>query len=108
LAPLKLNETLSQIAHAQANHIASLPAIPDGEALHFGPNGERTVQRATLAGWPHYATDVQTAVGEIACVNQSIDACMGWFQGSPPHYKIMSSPGFREVGAALIPLNYGL
>lgn len=57
LWPLQINDTLSEMARAQADYVLSLPSIPYGAAIHYGPDGKHERQRALIFGWPHYSTE---------------------------------------------------
>jgi hypothetical protein len=108
LAPFVPNETLQQVAQDQVDYLVSLPALPDGVELHSGPGGAKSAERARQLGWPHYATDVQTAVGEAACLSTTAALCLGYWQGSESHRKIIGNPGYREVGIAIYQYSWGI
>lgn len=105
LWPLKPNDTLQQLALAQAEYLLSLPDMPDGGELHKGRNGEMPPQRAILApyNWPTYGVD-QIAIGEVAAVG-SPEYAVEYWQHSDIHARTVVNPAYREVGIAALPHN---
>ncbi len=107
LLPYAPNESLREIANAQADYLLTLPSLPNGVALHFNAQGQGTRDRALAGGWPHYATPDQTAAVEVACALETIQDCLSQWQGSPDHYHAISDPGYREIGVAVRPVLAG-
>jgi uncharacterized protein YkwD len=107
VGPLASNSLLQSLAQAQFDYLLSLPVLPDGLELHVDANGQYAKERAIAAGWPHYSTDVQTALSEIICVNAGPAECIGWWQSSESHRIAATNPGFREVGVAGGPWAFG-
>lgn len=107
LWPLQINDTLSEMARAQADYVLSLPSIPYGAAIHYGPDGKHERQRALIFGWPHYSTEEQVAVGEVAYAGGSMDAALGFWNGSDIHHRTIINDTFREIGAAVVPYSGG-
>ncbi len=105
--PLAVNPMLQSLAQAQFDYLLSLPVLPDGLELHVDAEGQYARERAIAAGWPHYSTDVQTALSEIICANAGPAECIAWWQGSESHRIAASNPGFREVGVAGGPWAFG-
>lgn len=105
LWPLKLNDTLTQMAQDQADYLASLPTAPDD--WHRGPDGSNPRTRAPNYGWPSYNTPEQVAVGEIAYTGASVDAALNFWDGSQIHHDTVINDSFREVGAAVLPHPFG-
>lgn len=104
LWPLKVNDTLQQMALAQAEYVLSLSDVPDGSNLHFGRSGETPSQRAAAApyNWPTYGTPEEIAIGEIAAVGNPRFALNFW-KNSAIHARTALNPAYREVGIAALP-----
>jgi hypothetical protein len=103
LWPLKPNETLEELAHAQAEHLLSQSVIPSGSEMHLGPGGESPVDRALAADWASYHSDVQTAIIEIAARFAEPEDAINWWRSSEVHRNAATDAGFREVGVAALP-----
>jgi len=101
--PLRLNDTLNRMAYDQAAYVLSQPTIPFGAAIHLNAEGEHERLRALHYGWPHYRTAEQTAVGEIAAAQGTLNAALVFWNGSDIHHRIAMSDAFREIGAAVLP-----
>ncbi|GAB4470487.1 MAG: hypothetical protein Kow00124_06640 [Anaerolineae bacterium] len=107
LWPLKINETLQQMALDQARYVLLLPAIPAGGDIHLGPGGKQPAERALGYGWPYYNTAAQVAISEIAYVGASPDAALTFWRGSAIHNSAVTNPAFREAGVAVLPHSLG-
>src|SRR5690606_7924565 len=105
--PLRLNDTLVEMAQDQARYVASLPTIPYGVTIHLDAEGLEEKGRALRYGWPHYRTEQQVAVGEVAAVARTAQDAINWWKGSEVHRNISLSDAFREVGAAVVPVAGG-
>ncbi len=103
LWPLQPNRLLDQMALEQAQYILSLPDIPGGADIHHGPNGDDPHTRALALGWPYYNTQSQVAADEIAALQRNADGAIGFWWGSPIHHQTVVSPGYREIGIAILP-----
>lgn len=100
LWPFKVNDTLTAFALAQANYVASLPSAPDDP--HASPDGQPR-ERALAGGWPFYNNPGQMAVGEVAYDGTMEAALNYWRYESQIHHDTVASPGFREIGVAIVP-----
>lgn len=100
LWPFKVNDTLTAFALAQANYVASLPSSPDDP--HDSPDGHPR-ERALAGGWPFYNNPGQMAVGEVAYDGTMEAALNYWRYESQIHHDTVASPGFREIGVAIVP-----
>ncbi|PJF39839.1 MAG: CAP domain-containing protein [Chloroflexi bacterium] len=108
LSPLRLNDTLTDLAMFQADYVRTLQPIPDGPAIHIGRQGELVKDRALFDqfNWPFYGRSERIAVEEIAAVNSAEDSVAFWMS-STPHRRAVTNPQYREVGIAAIPHPFG-
>jgi hypothetical protein len=109
LWPLQESAALNGLAQAQAAYLAGLSALPEGEALHFGPSGEVPARRAVASPylWPSYGRVERTNIGEIAAVG-SVNFAMGFWGSSSIHARTALNPSYREIGAAMWPTREGV
>jgi len=107
LWPVAPNDTLMQIAEAQARYILSLASIPDGGGIHLDAQGNGPRERAAALGWPSYSQPAQISVSEIAYIGANANAAISFWQGSPIHRDTVINPAYREIGVAVLPHPYG-
>lgn len=98
--PLSVNETLMEMALAQANYLSTLDNITD---FHKDAEGNDPFARALALGWPHYKNEDQVAIGENAQIGADADSAIAYWSGSEIHRKAALNPTYREVGAAALP-----
>lgn len=108
LYPLRLNDTLTDLALYQAEYVNSLSRTPNGVAIHVGRNGEGPKDRARYGrfNWPYYSLSSRIEVEEIAAAN-SAESAIAFWQTSPPHRRASTKPAYREVGIAALPHPFG-
>lgn len=107
LWPLKPNDTLTAMAQAQAEYLASLPRFPDD--FHAGRRGESPPERAITVpyNWPDYGRAERVAIGEIAHVGSGAGACVRYWQGSDIHSRTVRNSAYREIGVGVVSHEYG-
>lgn len=105
LSPFKRNETLDEMALAQARYISSLGNLPDN--FHEDRSGSGFFERAADLGWPHYSNPQQIAVGEVAYVGPNIGAAVDYWNNSKIHNATITNAGYREIGIGIVPHVYG-
>ena len=108
LYPLRLSDTLTDLALYQAEYVNSLSRTPNGVAIHVGRNGEGPKDRARYGrfNWPFYSLSSRIEVEEIAAANTASSAIAFW-QSSRPHRRASTKPAYREVGVAALPHPFG-
>ncbi len=102
--PLKPNDTLRAMAHAQASYLLTLPTLPEGGDIHLGREGERPQERARRApyNWPSYNRPEQIALTEIAYDGADVAAALRFWKDSETHRGAALSQVYREIGAAAL------
>lgn len=109
LWPLKVNDTLNQLAMKQAEYLMSLDEMPEGGDIHKGSHNEGPRDRAIEApfNWPSYGRSDRISVEEIAYVGRNETAAVNYWKGSTVHRNTAMNPAYREIGAAALPHPYG-
>lgn len=107
--PLKPNATLTALALSQAEYLLTLADIPAGGAIHVGRSGEDIKTRAQWApyNWPNYGLPANIAITEIANIGRNTQTAIAYWQGSAIHTRAVTNSGYREIGAAVLPHEYG-
>jgi uncharacterized protein YkwD len=100
LWPLSVNETLMEMAQAQAEYLSTLDTITN---FHVDAEGNDPFARAVALGWPHYKKEDQVSIGENAQIGANVDEAIAYWSGSEIHRKAATNPGYREVGASAFP-----
>lgn len=109
MPPLKPNNTLRDLALAQAAYLSTLSDIPGGNAMHLGPDGESPRERAVQPpfNWPSYGAGAAgAAVAEVGMIGRPESALEFW-RGSEIHTQTITHPGMREIGVAAVPHVWG-
>lgn len=105
MLPYEVNQTLTDLAQAQADYIDSLGYYPAD--FHQGPNGEYPKERAADAGWPYYHTPEQILIDEIANIGANADEALHWWLGSDIHSRSLHNAAYREIGVGTVEQQYG-
>ncbi len=106
LGPLAYNDTLEEMALAQAEYVLSLPRWPNN--VHAGRNNEGPRIRARYSpyNWPTYGAGEQIIIGEITWQGTREDAISFW-RSSDIHRSTVINPRYREIGVAALPAGRG-
>ncbi len=109
LWPLKVNDTLNQLAMKQAQYLMTLNDLPEGGDIHKGSQGEGPKDRAVASpfNWPTYGRSDRVSVEEIAYVGHNETAAVNYWKGSTVHRNTAMNPAYREIGAAALPHPFG-
>ena len=101
------NETLSEMAHDQANHLASLDALPNNYHVDAQGRDEDARGLDPKYSWTFYLTQERIALGENAWIGANMDAAFNFWRSSNIHRTTVENPGYREVGVAVVPSRFG-
>ena len=109
LWPLRVNDTLMEMAQDQVNYLDRLSTLPQGGAMHVGANGETPQRRALYPQyeWPFYGTSNRVAIGENAYIGANETAVISYWQGSQIHRRATLSREYREIGIGVVDHRYG-
>ena len=108
LWPLARNPTLERMAVAHTTYLLTLPDLPEGGAIHLGPNNETPQDRARdVYDWPVYGRADRIMIGENAHVGPSAEQAITYWKGSDIHRRAALNPAYREVGVAALPHPFG-
>jgi len=109
LWPLRVNNTLMEMAQDQVEYLDGLSALPQGGAMHVGSNGETPQTRALYPQyeWPFYGTSNRVAIGENAYIGANETAAITYWSGSQIHRAAALSREYREIGVGVVDHRYG-
>ncbi|MEQ8672531.1 MAG: CAP domain-containing protein [Aggregatilineales bacterium] len=103
LAPLMVNQNLSNLALDQAQYMVQFaPFTTQQVDFHTDRYGESIVQRAQLADWQGYEYPGQVLVAEVAAYYPDVNGVIGFWQSSLVHSRTIQNGGYREAGIAVL------